>query len=407
VSDFRDDMGLARHRPATLRRIGAAKASRAAKNWRSEGLTGDNDSVSRIDAASRVVSASEWSAAQPSANEVAARAADAAVRAADAALVAANAAIIAANAAVRLVDEHDNKVIVVGSTPAITAGDREAAPVIHLPARADVRDVAAPTGRAFAARAIARRALVHRPFAIALIVAGAILLADGVVTLAWQEPISALYATLRQDHLSGALARSERAAPTPAERGALEELARLGQQHARLAYLAGALQQHSRDGSAVARIHIPRIGVNFVVVYGTSTSALESGPGIYRNTVLPGSGGTTAIAGHRTTFLAPFRHIDSLRPGDAIRLDMPYGDFTYRVTGSRVVAPSDVHDAVAYIGYPRLVLSACTPLFSAAKRILVFARLTNTVALGAGRLSAPAPAAGASTAPASAPSARA
>src|SRR5579859_2721680 len=149
------------------------------------------------------------------------------------------------------------------------------------------------------------------------------------------------------------------AAPAPAERSALEELARLGEQRARIAYLAGALQRRSQDGSPVARIHIPRIGANFVVVYGTSTSALESGPGIYRTTVFPGSGGTTAIAGHRTTFLAPFRHIDSLRPGDSIRLDMPYGDFTYTVTGSRVVAPTDVHDAVAYIGYPRLVLSAC------------------------------------------------
>ena len=64
------------------------------------------------------------------------------------------------------------------------------------------------------------------------------------------------------------------------------------------------------------------------------------------------------------------------------------------MTGSRVVAPTDVHDAIAYFGYPRLVLSACTPLFSAAKRLLVFARLTNTVPIGAGRLPASAAAAG-------------
>jgi sortase A len=350
--------------------------------------------VSRIDAASRVVTPFERNPAQVSANEVAARAAEAAVRAADAALVAANAAVLAANAAVRLVDEHENKVIVLGSTRAIRSGDREVRPVIHLPERADVRDVPASPSKTSRARAIARRVLAYRPLALALIVVGAILLADGAVTLVWQEPISALYARLRQDHLNGVLARTERAAPTPSERSALEELARLGEQRARIAYLAGALQRGSRDGSPVARIHIPRIGVNFVVVYGTSTSALESGPGIYRTTVFPGSGGTTAIAGHRTTFLAPFRHIDSLRPGDSIRLDMPYGDFNYTVTDSRVVAPTDVHDAVAYLGYPRLVLSACTPLFSAAKRLLVFARLTNIVPLGAGRLPPPAPAAG-------------
>jgi sortase A len=68
---------------------------------------------------------------------------------------------------------------------------------------------------------------------------------------------------------------------------------------------------------------------------------------------------------------------------------MPYGHFTYTVTSTRVVAPTDVHDAVAYLGYPRLVLSACTPLFSAAKRLLVFARLTNTVPVGTGRLPTP------------------
>ena len=284
--------------------------------------------MSRIDAASRVVDPSEWPTAQVSANEAAARAAEAAVRAADAALVAANAAVLAANAAVRLVDEHDNKVIVLGSARTVRPADREAQPVLHLPERAEVRGAPASSRWRSAARAFTTRVFARRGLAIALVVAGAIVLADATVTLVWQEPISALYARLQQDHLSSALAKTERAAPTPAERSALEELAHLGEQRARLAYLAGALQRSSRVGGPVARIHIPRIGANFVVVYGTSTSALESGPGIYRTTVFPGSGGTTAIAGHRTTFLAPFRHIDSLRPGDRIRLDMPYGDFT-------------------------------------------------------------------------------
>ena len=150
--------------------------------------------------------------AQVSANDVAARAAEAAVRAADAALVAAHAAVLAANAAVRLVDEHDNKVIVLGSTRAIRAGDHEAQPVIHLPARADAPEAPAPPSRTSPARAIARRLLASRPLALALIAAGAILLADATVTLVWQEPISALYARLRQDHLGGALGRTERGA---------------------------------------------------------------------------------------------------------------------------------------------------------------------------------------------------
>src|SRR5205085_12405019 len=113
--------------------------------------------------------------------------------------------------------------------------------------------------------------------------------------------------------------------------------------------------------------------------------ALESGPGVYSETAFPGVPGTTAIAGHRTTFLAPFRHIDALAAGNVIRLNMPYAKFTYTVVGHRVVAPTNVQAAVANIGYTRLVLSACTPLFSAAKRLLVYARLTRTVPVGAAR----------------------
>jgi sortase A len=96
-------------------------------------------------------------------------------------------------------------------------------------------------------------------------------------------------------------------------------------------------------------------------------------------------GGTTAIAGHRTTFLAPFRHVDALVSGSVILLHMPYADFTYRVIGQRVVAPTNVQAAVATVGYSRLVLSACTPLFSAAKRLLVYARLARTVPRGSAR----------------------
>jgi hypothetical protein len=95
--------------------------------------------------------------------------------------------------------------------------------------------------------------------------------------------------------------------------------------------------------------------------------------------------GTTAIAGHRTTYLAPFRHIDALRRGSRILLNMPYSHFTYKVIGERVVAPTDVSAAIGEVGYSRLVLSACTPLFSAAKRLLVFARLTRTVPVGVAR----------------------
>jgi sortase A len=231
-------------------------------------------------------------------------------------------------------------------------------------------------GRTPAARAL-------HAFAVLLIVLGALALLDAVVTLLWQEPISALIATIRQDHLRGDLRAIERAVPTPLERRAL---ASLPDQRARIAFLAAEFERHSHDGAAIGRIVIPRIGASYVVVDGTDTADLISGPGVYKETHLPGIGGTTAIAGHRTTYLAPFREINLLQPGNHILLYMPYADFTYTVTGHRVVWPTDVGAAVAQVGYSRLVLSACTPLFTAEKRLLVYARLTRTVPVGAARV---------------------
>jgi sortase A len=221
-----------------------------------------------------------------------------------------------------------------------------------------------------------------RALAFALIGLGALALLDGAITLVWQEPVSAIYATFRQEHLRGALRAVERAPPTPVERRAL---ASLSDQQARITFLARELERHAGDGGAVGHIAIPSIGASFVVVKGTSTEDLQSGPGVYPETGFPGVPGTTAIAGHRTTYLAPFRHVDALRPGNRILLNMPYAHLTYTVIGQRIVEPTNVEAAVGQVGYTRLVLSACTPLYSAAKRILVYARLTRTVPVGAAR----------------------
>ena len=98
-----------------------------------------------------------------------------------------------------------------------------------------------------------------------------------------------------------------------------------------------------------------------------------------------------AIAGHRTTYLAPFRHINEIEDGDEIRLEMPYAAFTYEVTRHEVVDPGDV-EILEPIGYDQLVLTACHPLYSAAQRWAVFARLTRieTFAIsGEGRWATP------------------
>src|SRR5579871_2740469 len=168
----------------------------------------------------------------------------------------------------------------------------------------------------------------RRVLSWALILLGTLALLDAGVTLVWQEPLSALYAKLEQDRLSGDLRGIERAAPTPIERRQLNSLA---EESRRIAYLARQLQHHAAAGSPVGSIHIPHIHADFIVVKGTGVSELQEGPGVYSETNFPGIPGTTAIAGHRTTYLAPFRHIDTLRAGDQIMLDMPYAHFTYTV----------------------------------------------------------------------------
>ncbi len=89
---------------------------------------------------------------------------------------------------------------------------------------------------------------------------------------------------------------------------------------------------------------------------------------------MPGQRGTVAIAGHRTTYGAPFRKVDKLERGDRVILDMTYGRFTYKVEKTRIVKPEQT-EVERRVGHDRLILTACHPLYSAAQRIVVFARL--------------------------------
>ena len=212
-----------------------------------------------------------------------------------------------------------------------------------------------------------------RGLSTVLIVAGLLLLADAAITLLWQEPVSAFMAQQDQNRLSGDLHKIEETAPTTIQRNALSSLPSLD---LRLAFLARSLNRETKDGGALGRIRIPKIGANFVLVKGTSTGDLEKGPGVYPQTPLPGVPGTTAIAGHRTTYLAPFRHIDELNKNDTIEVDMPYGRFTYAVEKRLIVDPNAIW-VIHKVGHDRLVLSACHPLYSAAQRIIVMARLAH------------------------------
>ena len=136
-------------------------------------------------------------------------------------------------------------------------------------------------------------------------------------------------------------------------------------------------------GHAVAIIRIPKIDVDYVVVEGTDTEALKKGPGHYSDTAYPWQDdGRVGIAGHRTTYGAPFRRLDQLGRGDRIEMLMPYGRFTYTVERTRIVPPTATW-VTNRAAHDRLVLTACHPLYSAAQRIVVFARLSTARARGA------------------------
>jgi sortase A len=129
----------------------------------------------------------------------------------------------------------------------------------------------------------------------------------------------------------------------------------------------------SVPGHAVAIIKIPKIEVDLVVVEGTDTESLKKGPGHYEQTAYPWQDdGRVGIAGHRTTYGAPFWSLNELARGDRVVLATEYGIFTYRVTGSRIIVPTD-GSVLRQTERPTLVLTTCNPRFSAAERLVVFA----------------------------------
>ena len=130
------------------------------------------------------------------------------------------------------------------------------------------------------------------------------------------------------------------------------------------------------EGEATARIRIPAIGVDKVVVEGVTLADLKKGPGHYPETPLPGQEGNAAIAGHRTTYGAPFHRLDELTPGDEIIVTTVQGEFTYEVTETHIVSPTQV-DVLEDKGDNRLTLSACHPKYSARERIIVVSQLAE------------------------------
>jgi sortase A len=133
------------------------------------------------------------------------------------------------------------------------------------------------------------------------------------------------------------------------------------------------------SGESVANIRIPKIGVDKYVVQGVGLADLRKGPGHYPQTPLPGEQGNAAIAGHRTTYGAPFNRLDELAPGDEVLVTTVKGSFTYTVATTHVVKPDQV-EVLDPTPTATLTLTTCNPKYSARNRLIVHAVLSTPLA---------------------------
>jgi sortase A len=241
-----------------------------------------------------------------------------------------------------------------------------------------------------------RKRRYARRLGTAIIVLGVLFLAYGAAIYFWRDPVTDLYQRWKQHQLEATLEKSFRdfqpaaiTQPSPVPEVTEPTTSPAADPNLEAAQ-AAALAEATREavaadarrfkaqlelGDALGRITISKVGLEAAFVHGTRYGAdLTRGPGHYEQTSLPGLDRTTAIAGHRTTFGAPFRHLDDLKAGDSIVLELPYGTFTYRVTGHEIVDDGD-WSIIRPRGFDQLVLSACHPLFSASQRWIVYARL--------------------------------
>ena len=211
-------------------------------------------------------------------------------------------------------------------------------------------------------------------------VLGALLVTAGLLTITWvlvvwqwQDPFTAIYTHYEQSRLSHTY-QKRAAAFHP--RLAPRDLAN-PQRH--LAADARIYRSTLKEGDPVGRLRIGRIGLNMMVVQGTGDSTLKRGPGHYIQSALPGQGHLIYVAGHRTTYLAPFADINNIRVGDYVHFEVPYGDFTYRVTRHYVV-PATALSVLRDHGSEILRLQACHPRFFATHRYIVDAKLVSVTA---------------------------
>ena len=211
----------------------------------------------------------------------------------------------------------------------------------------------------------------HRLSTLLLIVGIGVLAWTATVYL-WKDPFTTAYTAYEQQRLASNLDRQfENWKPSP------ELVVQPGKPKPKptrdnVSREAKRFRLSSDDGDAIARLRVPRLGISIVVIDGTDAGDLRRGPGRHRETFMPGEGELVYVAGHRTTYGAPFSDIDQLEAGDTISVELPYGSVEYRVTRHRIVDDNDL-SVLESRNREELVLQACHPRFFASQRYLVYA----------------------------------
>jgi sortase A len=233
-----------------------------------------------------------------------------------------------------------------------------------------------------------------------LIVAGLLMLVWAFVVWRWEDPFTRVYTALEQRRLESSyedrLAEYVRdAPPVTGASGGMERTTPV----VPVTWLRAAARRYrsaSGRGDALGHLRIPRLQVDMVLVNGTDSRSLKRGPGRYAGlpgdidvvgdrpkSYMPGEGHLVYVAGHRTTYSAPFANIDDLERGDRVVVEMPYATFEYRVTRHEVVR-DDVLRVLDSRGREVLALQACHPRFFASQRYIVYATPVRVTTSGGG-----------------------
>ncbi|MBA2357429.1 MAG: class D sortase [Actinobacteria bacterium] len=215
-----------------------------------------------------------------------------------------------------------------------------------------------------------------------------------VVVWQWQDPITAAYTHYQQNKLESryrdVFVRYQPVSP-PAEVPVSVDRPRTGRKKpspaAQRRWVAREAKRYRLaldEGQPFAQLKVSRLGLSVIAVNGTTTDTLKKGPGRYAGPVasyVPGEGQLVYVAGHRTTYGAPFAHINRLRPGDPATVKLPYATFEYVIT-RHVIVESDDLSVLQSHGREVLALQACHPRFFASQRYIAYAKLVRVIPRG-------------------------